>query len=573
MGYLQELYEKAERLGMAEESAVQRDGTDAGEAGPRGSENQGVASRLLTLAQASGAYLFQDFESGDYYVAPKGDGTKVFRLEGQDAARWLARLWLGSKGKPVSPEAIKAAMFTLGALVDDSETVSLAVRVAWQDGLLWYDLGGSAVRINSDGWSVVEAPPILFKRFPHQFHQATPVPAGNFDSIDRYLPVEPESEEALLLKTWVLVCMSPDGPRPVLDLAGPQGSGKTTTARASKLILDPSRVPTIRRLTDLKDLQQQLAQTWALFVDNLSGIGPETSDTLAAAVTGDATFRRKLYTNEDAQLFAYRRVLCLNGISHTAERPDLLDRGLLVTLVRIKEPLDEATFWTEFQADLPGILGGAFAVLSKAIGILPSVPVPRQFRMADFARWGYAIAEAAGWGGARFLAAYERNINRQHEEAVSASLLSQAILEFMAGRNEWEGTASELKTQLDPIANSTLGIDPTNRQSGWPHDAARLSKELFRLAETLATSGVEVSRPPRSGKRGRLIGLMAIPDSTVTADTSDIAESEWCDGMGANGATGDGTHETTVTQLQLLSDAGDASDGRVGIIRGRRLSL
>jgi len=142
-------------------------------------------------------------------------------------------------------------MFTLGALVDDSETVSLAVRVAWQDGLLWYDLGGSAVRIDSDGWSVVEAPPILFKRFPHQLHQVTPVPAGNFDSIDRYLPVEPESEEALLLKTWVLVCMSPDGPRPVLDLAGPQGSGKTTTARASKLILDQSRVPTIRRLTDL----------------------------------------------------------------------------------------------------------------------------------------------------------------------------------------------------------------------------------------------------------------------------------------------------------------------------------
>lgn len=197
-----------------------------------------------------------------------------------------------------------------------------------------------------------------------------------------------------------------------------------------------------------------MAQTWALFVDNLSGIGPETSDTLAAAVTGDATFRRKLYTNEDAQLFAYRRVLCLNGISHTAERPDLLDRGLLVTLVRIKEPLDEATFWTEFQADLPGILGSAFAVLSKAIGILPSVPVPRQFRMADFPRWGYAIAEAAGWGGARFLAAYERNINRQHEEAVSASLLSQAILEFMAGWNEWKGTASELKIQLDPIVKA-----------------------------------------------------------------------------------------------------------------------
>ena len=156
----------------------------------------------------------------------------------------------------------------------------------------------------------------------------------------------------------------------------PEGSGNSTTSRVMKRILDPSRVPTIRRLNNLQDFQQQLAQTWALFADNLSGIGAETSDMLAAAVTGDATFRRKLYTDQDAQIFPYRRVLCLSGITHTAERPHLLDRDLLITLQRINKPLDEATFWANFEADLPEILGGAFGVISKAIGLLPDVTIP-----------------------------------------------------------------------------------------------------------------------------------------------------------------------------------------------------
>ena len=534
-----------------------------------------IASRLLILAQNSGAKFFRDSHSGDYYVAPNGDGTQVWRLDGQDAVRWLTRLWLENETNPAASDSIKTALFTLGALVDDSETIPLFVRVAWVDGNLWYDLGSGAVRIGPDGWKTIESPPILFRRFPHQLHQVRPSSEGDFDLIDRFLPVEPGSDESLLLKVWLLAGFSSDGPRPVLDLAGPQGSGKTTTSRVIKRNLDPSRVSTIRRLADLRDLQQQMAQTWALFADNLSGIGPETSDMLAAAVTGDATFRRKLYTNEDAQIFAYRRVLCLNGITHTAERPDLLDRALLVTLQRINQPMDEATFWANFDTDIPKILGGAFELLSKALVMLPSVDLTKQkgFRMADFARWGYAIAEGAGWGGMRFLSAYEENINHQHEEAVSASLLVQAVLVFMDNQDEWEGNATALKTALDPIARDSLGIDPTNKRSGWPQDAPRLSKDLFRMATTLAASRIAVSRPTRTGKRGRLILLRVIPDSSVITDTVVIP----CLGMGdtkSDGVdAGDSGISTTVTPNQLRRDSGDGRDGKVGIFPGRRFSL
>jgi hypothetical protein len=517
-------------------------------------------SRLLALAQRAGAKFFRDAESGDYFVAPHRNGSDVWPLESQETCRWLARLCMKAEGSPISRESIKDILFTLGALVQEIDIFPLSVRVAWQDGVLWYDLGGAAVRISDKGWSIDQAPPILFKRFPHQLPQVRPIP-GSLSTIDRYLPLDVKSDEIILLKTWLLAGLSPDGPRPLLDLAGPQGSGKSSLARLLKRILDPSRVPTVHRLADLRDLQQQLAQTWALFADNLSGIGPETSDLLAAAITGDATFRRKLYTNADAHIFVYRRVLCVNAISHTAERPDLLDRTLLITLQRItpERRREESTYWQDFEADLPPILGGACDILSQAAALLPQVKLPATPRMADFARWGYAIAEAAGWGGPRFLSAYQRNIDRQHQEAVAASAVAQAKLEFMGEREEWEGPATDLKQYLDPIARDTLGLDPTQRHSGWPQDAARLSKEVFRLAETLAANGIQVSRGYRG--KGRSLHLKRC-DRPVGGVGSVVPDVESADGDSSAPDSTVGVTDGCGGQRQSCTDSADATDSK-----------
>ncbi|MDA1127247.1 MAG: hypothetical protein O2913_00925 [Chloroflexi bacterium] len=528
-----------------------------------------VGGLLLNLARKSGAKVFLDSGSGEYYIAPNADGTQVWRLNSTESERWLTRLWLQSQDNPAPRDLIKTALFNLGALAEDAESIALNVRVAWKDGLLWYDLGKEAVCMSPEGSAIVESPPILFKRFPHQMDQITPGFPGDFNLIDKYLPVEPGSTESLLLKVWLLSCLSPDGPRAIMDLAGPEGSGKSTTSRVMKRVLDPSLVPTIRRLKDLRALQQHLAQTWALFADNLDGIGGETSDLLAAAVTGDADFRRKLYTDQEAQIFQYRRVLCLSGIAHTAERPDLLDRVLLVTLSRINERQDEATFWDEFDSDLPRIIGGAFELLSKAVGILPDVSIPRRFRMADFAKWGYAIAEASGWGGNKFLAAYEQNIGRQKDEAVSASLVAQAVLAFMDDRTEWEGTPTSLKELLDGIARDSFGIEPTDRRSGWPQDAPRMSKELFKMGATLAANQIEVSQPTRGGTRGRLIRLRVIPETTDTTDTTDTSGVET--GVG-NGLSASAT-DTTDAKNQAQSVSSVSSVGKVVTSGGRRLTI
>ena len=47
---------------------------------------------------------------------------------------------------------------------------NLEVRSCLVNNVFWYDLGGSAVRVDKNGWEVVEQPPILFKPYDHQVY-------------------------------------------------------------------------------------------------------------------------------------------------------------------------------------------------------------------------------------------------------------------------------------------------------------------------------------------------------------------------------------------------------------------
>ena len=205
---------------------------------------------------------------------------------------------------------------------------------------------------------------------------------------------------------------------------------------------------------------------------------------------------------------------------------------------------------------MPEILGGAFDILSLAMAIRPKVSLASRPRMADFAEWGYAIAEAAGWGGEDFFRAYENNINRQHEEALSVSVVAQTVLEFMKSREKWQGQASELKPLFDEEA-STLGIDTRVRGSGWPRDPARLSKELRGLAETLPFADIEVSFPSIGHQRSIL--LRKVVKSTVGSVGTVGSATKSTDGAGKDTV---GENEDTVGQEAHRNGATDGTDGK-----------
>jgi putative DNA primase/helicase len=140
----------------------------------------------------------------------------------------------------------------------------------------------------------------------------------------------------------------------------------------------------------------------------------------------------------------------LNGIEDVATRGDFIERCIIVYLAPIKEAerLDEARFWSNFEMIKPRIFGAMLNAMVSAIDCADTVHLLRLPRMADFALWAVAAEAGLGFCAGTFLDAYDRNRGNANALALEASPVANPIVDLMAERGKWEGTASALLAEL-----------------------------------------------------------------------------------------------------------------------------
>jgi hypothetical protein len=489
------------------------------------------AQVLVDAMKASGAVLFHD-QYNEPHIAYDGNGSDVSKIRSGTTKLWFVRYGHTQLGKVPSTDAINRATETLAAYAHfDGEQHALEVRSVHNKEGLWYDLGGSAVHVTAKQWEVTEQPPIIFRRFSHQKPQVMPERGGDLRTLLDYVNITDEAEKLLFL-VYIVAAFIPDYPHPLLILHGLQGAGKTTPMMIMKDLIDPS---SLREGFSLPSKESEFAQIanhhYFLFFDNLSTMPEAFSDTLARAVTGGSFSKRGLYTDDDDVIYRFQRTIALNSINQVVYKSDLLDRSILLHLARICDDnrIPSKLFWADFERDLPYILGAIFDVLVKALALYPAVKLDKLPRMADFASWGYAIAEAAGYSGEAFTQAYYANIVTQHDEAIEANPVAQAIMEFIKDLATWTGTPSELYALLSPIAFK-LGV---SNSRGWPKDAPRLGRVLEILTPNLAAKGIALER---SRAQQRLITISTNAVVTDVADVNPVKNTPGADGTTATTA-------------------------------------
>lgn len=170
----------------------------------------------------------------------------------------------------------------------------------------------------------------------------------------------------------------------------------------------------------------------------------------------------------------------------------MIDRSILLELVRIpeEERKEESQLWAVFERDKPLILGGALKVLAEAMSLYPNIKLSKLHRMADFTRWGYAIAEAAQiqGGGERFLTAYQANIERANAVAIESHPVAAAIVALMrqqsANNNTstWKGTIAGL---LDVLEHTAFTERVNTRNKLWPRGAHILTRRMNEVKSNL----------------------------------------------------------------------------------------
>ncbi len=449
------------------------------------------AEVLLDLVEANGARLFHDTANDLYAAVLVDDHQEIMSVDGSDFSAWLTRLYYNHCKKPIRKDNLTQALAVISAKAkfDCEESITLWNRVAKTENTFWYDLTNpnwQAAKITVDGWTIEDNTPILFNRYRHQSAQAQPSNKGDLRRILKYVNIK---NDHTLFLCWLVSCFVPDIPHAMPIFFGEKGAAKSTTCSLLKQLIDPSVLDTLTIQSNMRSLTVNLQQHWFLPFDNVSHINGEISDTLCRAITGGGIQQRKLHTNAEDYIFTFKRCLALNGINNVATRSDLLDRSILIELERIpeEERRELCEVQEAFKSDLPYILGGIFDVLSAAMKRFPDVKLEKLPRMADFARWGYAIAEALGTDGEVFIKEYTSNQQQQNIEVLNSDVVAVLMLSFMANRQEWKGLVSELFIALSNHA-PTLGM--TSKTKGFPARPNSLSRALNGLRSNLQSVGI-----------------------------------------------------------------------------------
>jgi len=468
------------------------------------------SEQLVRLVEGAGAELFTDHSEVGYCRMPIDDHEEVWPITGTGSGglqRWLGGQFRAIESKPPGAQAVHEAQMALDAIADfHGPTRALHNRVAWQpdERILWYDLADPewrAVRIDAHGWSVEDRTPpeICFRRYQHQQPQVVPEHGGSATNLLNLVNI-PLNYECLFL-CFVATSLLPDIPRPMLILVGPQGSAKTATARATRRCIDPSLAPLLSRPQDQGELAQQLYQHYAAFFDNLTSIPIWLSDCFCRAVTGEGYSKRRLYTDEDSVIFAYRRQVGLTAVSNPVNRPDLLDRSLIFNLHRLpaKKRVSEAELNKQLTAALPGIMGGIFDALSGAISRQADIDIPQPERMVDFTIWGAAVAPGLGYSSEQFLADYGQHVEDLNMIAIESQPFAEAIIQLMDENIEgWQGTASQLLKTCNDIA-ARKGIETETKL--WPGAPRWVRTRLDEAETNLAEIGINVEHGKTGGRK------------------------------------------------------------------------
>ena len=177
---------------------------------------------------------------------------------------------------------------------------------------------------------------------------------------------------------------------------------------------------------------------------------------------------------------------------------------------------DEAQLYTEFERDLPKILGALFTAVSCALANLPRTHLGKKPRMADFALWATAAEQALGFDSGTFIEAYSGNREEAVQETLEADPVGAAIIALMdrlrdqGNPEHCEGTCKELQQALEPFVDES-----TRKSRSWPKSPQAISGRLRRLATFLRESGIHITLPSKAGKGRRLLTIARIHAETI----------------------------------------------------------
>ncbi len=399
------------------------------------------SDQLLALSASATPFASQHGQA--CISVPIGvEAHQVVPLRSHRFRNWLIESYLREYGVVPGMGAFRDALRALEAraLCGDSPQRQVDARVTSLPSRLTLDLAnnaGDVVEITPGSWRLTDG----LSSFAASPRGAQPLPApieASAAALQQLRPLLNLSSHAAWLRcvAWLLACMRPGIPAPVLVLTGPPGSGKSSAARLLRSLIDPIAATFQPLPSSATGLLALAATHRVLAFDHVTRLPGAIADALCRVSTGAAVDLDRGPEPVPARL---ARPILLTAAEPPADRA-LSDRALVVRMPTLAPAnrRTESALANDFERLRPALLGALCTAAAAALARIDSVHLSAPPRMADLAEWCAAAAPALGVSESEFLTA----LRYRPDE------LATAIETFMQVRSTWTGSATELLAAL-----------------------------------------------------------------------------------------------------------------------------
>lgn len=473
-------------------------------------EGEGKASKpklakMLALQNIKECYYTN--ENLAYVKINLGIHNEIVRTDSLIFKHWLIYLFEQSRNDILSDKDIKTAISSIDSLAFfKGKRVDIYLRIAEKDNSIYLDLCNEqrqVLEINADGFKVLDESPVLFGRTDDMDEIPIPILENKSDylKLGSYLNID-RVEDLNMIVAFLLASYRPNMPKPLINLTGEAGTGKSMNTRLIRKFIDPAKQKDLlKKEINMKEMPLAVASQYLIAYDNLSGISKEGSDLLCIVSTGGVMTQRRLYSNSDEIIVDLKKVVILNGIDEISKRQDLVSRTIFIETPRLKpeDKKSENDIWTAFKKDYPYILGSIVNAVS--IGLKnKGKDISSYARMIDFGRFVADCSEALDWEDGYWQTIYSNNQVAGVEQSINSDPFALAVVEMMEQLATdklaiWKGTSSDLLTKLA----DNLPSEDTIYNKAWPK-YNQVKGRLRRIAPLMATKGIEWSDTRSNGK-------------------------------------------------------------------------
>ncbi len=484
-----------EKAAAGGQAAFVNTANDTGNSTAPDNDKQSQASLIVKFVEQR-ADLFHD-KNRDVFARLKDTG-ECWRLGSRAFRDWLvAGFYKAMKNAP-RDQSLREALSTLEGLGRfRGECQQVFIRVGQSRTHYYLDLGepGSSrcIEISRNGWRVLKRAPVSFVRFATMQPLPEPKRGGNISSLWPLVNIPDDAR--MLVIAWLLECLRPDTPFPVLEFIGEQGSAKSSTQAMLRRIFDPNACDLRAAPKTPEDAFVAGGANWIVSYENISHLSAPMQDALCVLATGGGFAKRKLYSDADEVVIQVKRPVILNGISAAITAQDLIDRTLSIETPVIRDRRESTVLTRDFEQNHAEILGALLDIMVKALEHLSNINIPadERPRLIEFARLGMATAKAMGRPVNEFLGDFNRRRDEAISRTIDASPVATAVIAYI------EKYPSGIRDTAEGIMRAMEHLRPLGVGDAWPRTPKGFADLLRRAAPALRQLGIEVHSLPKTG--------------------------------------------------------------------------